>query len=71
MSFKHQGESYRTRNGIRYECDGDILDKSLGDLRKQASDRVRELRSDGRAAFFEKHDGGSYYRVFAASGDGK
>ena len=26
MAFKHQTESFRNRNGLRYECDGDICD---------------------------------------------
>ena len=64
MPIKHQSESYRTRNGIRYVCDGDIWDSASGDLREQAIARVSELRSEGRMAFYEKHAAGDYYRVF-------
>lgn len=62
MPFKHQTDSFRTRNGVRYECDCDICDTSRGDLRKQAKQRVRDIRAAGSRAFFEKQEG--FYRVF-------
>lgn len=62
MSHKHQQASYRNRNGVRYECFEDLCDESKGDLRSQAQEMVRGLRSQGRKSFFEKHDG--FYRVF-------
>jgi hypothetical protein len=65
MTFKHQTESYRTKNGKRFVCEGDVLDTNAGDLREQAQTMVKGFRAAGRAAFFEKHDGGNYYRVFA------
>ena len=67
MPIKHQTESYRNRNGVRYGCDGDICDTTNGDLRKQARARVQALRADDRQAFFEKQDG--FYRVFVAEED--
>lgn len=63
MTFKHQTQSYRNRNGIRYECFEDVCDASKGDLRWQAREMVRGFKDSGRKAFFEKGDG--YYRVFA------
>ena len=63
MAFKHQTDSYRTRKGIRYECDGDICDTTPNG-RTIAWTRVTELRVGGRKAFFEKQDG--FYRVFVA-----
>lgn len=66
MAFKHQTESFRTRDGLRYECDGDICDASLGVLRLQARSRVQELRKQGRKAFAERHTDG-FYRVFATA----
>lgn len=65
MPIKHQLNSYRTRKGVRFECDGDILDESHGDLRVQAKARVTTLRESGKLAFAECHDGGAYYRVFS------
>lgn len=66
MPVKHQTASYRTRRGVRYVCDGDILDTAAGDLKSQARDRVAALRAQGRPAFYERHAGGAYYRVFVA-----
>ena len=63
MPFKHQTNSYRTRLDIRYECDGDVVDESQGDLKEQAISRVAELRLAGHKAFYEHHPNG-YYRVF-------
>jgi hypothetical protein len=65
MPFKHQTESYRTRKGIRYECDGDIINEADGDLKRQAIMRVAALRKSGLRAFFARQDGG-WYRVFRA-----
>lgn len=65
MPFKHQMQSYRTRKGVRFECDGDILDATFGDLLVQAKARVNELREAGMLAFYERQDGG-WYRVFCA-----
>lgn len=62
MPIKHQTDSFRTRGSVRYECDGDICDTSQGDLRKQAAQRVKDIRANGSRAFFEKQDG--FYRVF-------
>jgi hypothetical protein len=62
MPFKHQAQSYRNRNGIRYECAEDVCDGSKGDLRWQAQEMVRGFKDQSRKAFFEKGDG--YYRVF-------
>ena len=62
MTFKHQTESYRNRDGIRFECAEDVCDASLGNLRWQAREMVRGFRDQGRKAFFEKQDG--FYRVF-------
>jgi hypothetical protein len=59
--YKHQEQSYRNRNGVRYECDGDICDTSATG-REMAKARVNELKIGGRRAFFEKQDG--FYRVF-------
>lgn len=64
MPFKHQTESYRTRDGIRYVNEGDILDERAGDLRVQAKAKAAELRAAGRPAFIERQDG-DWYRVFA------
>lgn len=66
MPFKHQTESYRTRNGKRFVCDGDILDATFGDLWVQAKARVNELHEQGKRAFYERQDGG-WYRVFVAA----
>lgn len=66
MPFKHQTESYRTRKGVRFECDGDILDTAQGDLRIQAENRVAVLKIEGWQAFFEKQ--GDYFRVFRGRG---
>ena len=63
MPIKHQTDSYRNRNGVRYECDGDICDGVMSDLRNQAQVRVKELRTSGRKAFFEVQDA-CFYRVF-------
>ena len=65
MPFKHQDKSYRVRDGIRFICDGDILDQAQGDLKEQAKKRVAVLRQVGHKAFYEKHDG--YYRLFVAA----
>lgn len=62
MPFKHQTESYRTRNGKKFICEGDILDTANGDLKAQAKSLVKALKAMGRDAFYEKQDG--YYRVF-------
>lgn len=66
MPIKHQAACYRTRNGLRYENDGDICDSSFGALHIQAAARVVELRKQGRKAFKEWHPDG-FYRVFAAA----
>lgn len=66
MPIKHQSAGYRTRRGVHYVCDGDLLDTSLGDLRAQAAARVAALRASGPPAFYECHAGGAYYRVFVA-----
>ena len=65
MPYKHQTESYRTRNGKRYEAAGDLCDASAGDLREQARELVRTFQIGGRDAFYERQDGGAFYRVFA------
>lgn len=65
MAHKHQDLSYRTRNGVRYDCDGDIYNAAYGDLREQAKARVKALKAEGRHAFYEQQDDGAYYRVFA------
>ena len=65
MPTKHQANCYRTRNGIRYENDGDICDPTTGTLQCQAMNRVKELRAEGRKAFAERHPDG-FYRVFVA-----
>jgi hypothetical protein len=62
MAFKHQTNSYRTRDGIRYKCFEDVCDTSKGDLRWQAQEMVRGFKDQRRKAFFQKGDG--YYRVF-------
>lgn len=65
MPHKHQASSYRTRNGIRYENEGDICDATFCDLHIQATNRVRDLREAGYKAFKERHPDG-FYRVFVA-----
>lgn len=65
MPIKHQASSYRTRNGIRFENEGDICDATFCDLHIQAKLRVQELREHGRKAFSERHPDG-FYRVFVA-----
>lgn len=67
MAFKHQMDSYRTKNGKRFLNEGDILDERAGDLREQAQQRAKEVRATGRMAFIEKQDGG-WYRVFGEVG---
>jgi hypothetical protein len=63
MPFKHQAESYRTRNGKKFVCEGDVLEgETMAELREQAKAMVKGFRAEGRAAFYEKQDG--YYRVF-------
>lgn len=63
MPIKHQASCYRTRNGIRYENDGDICDPTFVALHIQARARVIELREQGRKAFAERQPEG-FYRVF-------
>lgn len=63
MPVKHQGDSYRTRRGVRYTCWTDLLDESIGPLNGQAKELVRDLKASGRHAFYETHDDG-YIRVF-------
>lgn len=58
MAYKHQMNSYRTRNGQRFECWEDVGDRST------AMQSVANLCALGKQAFFEKGDG--YYRVFVA-----
>lgn len=60
MPYKHQAQSYRIRDGVRFACDGDICE---GDVRQTAKLRVQELRLSGKRAFFESHPEG-YCRVF-------
>lgn len=62
MPYKHQTESYRNRDGLRFECFEDVCDQAKGDLRWQAREMVRGFKDQGRAAFFEKQEG--FYRVF-------
>lgn len=63
MPFKHQENSFRTRNGIKFINDGDICDATFGALHIQAMARVTELREQGIKAFSERHPDG-FYRVF-------
>lgn len=65
MPIKHQAASYRTRNGIRFENDGDICDEAFGALYIQAKARVQELRKQGWKAFAEQHPDG-FFRVYVA-----
>lgn len=65
MPVKHQIDSYRNRQGVRFECFEDVCDASKGDLRWQAQELVRGFRDQGRKAFFEKQD--DFYRVFVAA----
>lgn len=60
MPFKHQAESFRTRNGKRFLNDGDICE---GDVKAAAKARVQQLRAEGFEAFSEYHPDG-YCRVF-------
>ncbi len=62
MPFKNQTYSYRNKGGIRYYCECDILDESLGDLKTQAKTMVETARNNGSKAFYEKID--NFYRVF-------
>jgi hypothetical protein len=50
MTFKHQTESYRNRDGKKFVCEGDIMDEAAGDLRAQAKAQVKALKATGRAA---------------------
>lgn len=67
MPIKHQTESFRNRNGIRYENDGDVFGLTVEEIRINAKVRVNTLRNEGRKAFYEIHDGGAYGRVFASA----
>ncbi len=64
MPIKHQASSYRTRNGLRYENDGDVFGLTVEEIKNNAKMRVMELRAEGRKAFYEIHNG-EYGRVFA------
>ena len=59
MPFKHQTQSYRTKNGTRFTCWQDCCEN---DTSAQAKAVVAELRAQGRNAFAEKQDG--FHRVF-------
>lgn len=50
--YKDQIHSFRNKKGKRYNCYQDVLDESLGGLRKQAMSIVKELRAGGQDAFF-------------------
>jgi hypothetical protein len=67
MPIKHQAQSYRNRNGIRFENDGDVFGLTVEEIRTNAKDAVAELRKVGRKAFYEIQDGGAYARIFAAA----
>lgn len=66
MAFKHQTNCYRTRQGIRYENDGDICDATFGALHIQAKARANELKEEGKKVFIERQPEG-FYRVFVAN----
>lgn len=63
MAYKHQTQSYRTRQGIRYVCWQDVCEGEGGDLKATAKKVVAELKAQGRHAFYETHKDG-YARVF-------
>jgi hypothetical protein len=58
VPFKHQSASYRNKNGKRFECWEDAPS------REEAKAAVEGIREQGNAAFYEKQDGGAYYRVY-------
>lgn len=65
MPIKDQTQSYRTKEGVRYWCDHDVLEAPADiTLKQQAQIVVKELRESGGKAFYEGHQEG-YYRVFA------
>lgn len=61
MAFKHQTQSYRMRDGYKYDCYGDYHSK------EEAKEVISKAREANCAAFYEANKDG-YFRVFFMTG---